>query len=232
MCICSKMFHITLPVNVHCLKTKQRVDVIRSYLVQHFAYINKQINVQQILCIVKSFISLCSFPSFYSNIRLFMSLHSSGFVYVYNVKYAWRHYVCEGTVEFLVDRQRKFYFLEMNTRLQVEHPITECITGIDIVHQMIRSARGLIPTLSMSHCIELLWICSWYSFRVAVFLGGEKMCFVTCFNFVWFKLEFEWNLHCIFDYISISQNLITVFMDMISKSDLINSHACPFCSKF
>jgi len=47
-----------------------------------------------------------------------------------------------GTVEFLVDSQRKFYFLEMNTRLQVEHPITECITGIDIVHQMIRSAKG------------------------------------------------------------------------------------------
>jgi len=68
--------------------------------------------------------------------------------------------VCEGTVEFLVDRQRKFYFLEMNTRLQVEHPITECITGIDIVHQMIRSARGLIPTLSMLHCIGLLQICS------------------------------------------------------------------------
>lgn len=55
------------------------------------------------------------------------------------------HVVCViyvGTVEFLVDSQRKFYFLEMNTRLQVEHPITECITGIDIVHQMIRSAKG------------------------------------------------------------------------------------------
>jgi propionyl-CoA carboxylase alpha chain len=45
-------------------------------------------------------------------------------------------------VEFLVDSQRKFYFLEMNTRLQVEHAITECITGIDIVHQMIRAAKG------------------------------------------------------------------------------------------
>ena len=47
-----------------------------------------------------------------------------------------------GTVEFLVDSKKNFYFLEMNTRLQVEHPITECITGIDIVHQMIRSAKG------------------------------------------------------------------------------------------
>ncbi|KAL4220677.1 hypothetical protein ACF0H5_021072 [Mactra antiquata] len=51
-------------------------------------------------------------------------------------------YDSAGTVEFLVDSQKNFYFLEMNTRLQVEHPITECITGIDIVHQMIRSAKG------------------------------------------------------------------------------------------
>ncbi len=51
-------------------------------------------------------------------------------------------YDSAGTVEFLVDAKRNFYFLEMNTRLQVEHPITECITGIDIVHQMIRVGKG------------------------------------------------------------------------------------------
>jgi acetyl/propionyl-CoA carboxylase alpha subunit len=67
------------------------------------------------------------------------------------------NYYSAGTIEFVVDKNKNFYFLEMNTRLQVEHPVTEIITGVDLVKEMMRIASGRVMRYEQDDIVVNGW---------------------------------------------------------------------------